>query len=155
MTHLFHLKLFVNFEVILIKYFYISTEIFSCHYDLMNYIGTTPVTLYYFLSSSTKKDKGKPRKATWDIVVCYFYFTYTSSFFNIFKNRDESFVKSFQLSRQHSLLFFLISFHDKLNNCVSYFPSIYILPAAFHPQTIPILRERIRSNQPINECRDV
>lgn len=81
MTHLFIYFIsdrFVSLEVILIKYFYISTEIFSCHYDMMNYITGVHKFCYshwwlYFVLLS-QNDK---RNAlwTWAIVPrCLTYF---------------------------------------------------------------------------------
>lgn len=67
MTHFlyFFRKLFVSFEVILIKYFYISTEIFSCHYDMMNYarkfVMYSHWWLYSFSFSGPEREHTKER----------------------------------------------------------------------------------------------
>lgn len=106
MTHLFHLKLFVRPEVILIKYFYISTEIFSCHYDMMNYtvheICYSHWWLYFFLPQQRTKGQKNERRNKLNVRHCAVLFNifFQTFIFIIFKK------KSWQISRrQHEKSF--------------------------------------------------
>lgn len=135
MTHLFHLKLFVSPEVILIKYFYISTEIFSCHYDMMNYCAHKFCCSHwwlYFLSPQAKdKRRARERKTFQREALCCVIKHFFQTSFHI--------QKSWRIGRrQHEKSFhefetFFFIF-DKWNNwspsCI-YFASCLSFPG--HP----------------------
>lgn len=69
MTRSFRSELFVSPEVILIKYFYISTEIFSCHYVMMNYtvhefvIVTDGDSISFLSGERTKSEAGREKES--------------------------------------------------------------------------------------------